>query len=64
MLFLRPTIIDTEDEVQRITKHQQDVYEYKNCLQNYNEYEVEEALDLFNIRKTLHPDEELECECH
>ena len=63
LLFIRPVIIDTEEEIQHITKHQQDVYDYKNCLRNYDEYEVEEALDLFNIRRTLHPEDELECQC-
>ena len=26
-------------------------------------YEVKEALDLFNIKKTLHPEDDYECEC-
>lgn len=63
MIFIRPKIIDTEEEIQNITKHQQDIYQYKNCLMNSDEYETVEALDLFNIKKTLHPEDEWECDC-
>jgi type III secretion protein C len=63
MIFIRPKIIDTEDEIQNITKHNQDIYQYKNCLMNSDEYETVEALDLFNIKKTLHPEDEWECNC-
>jgi type III secretion protein C len=63
MIFIRPQIIDTEEEVQQLTKHQQDIYDYKNCLKNSDEYEVVEALDLFNIKPTLHPEDEYPCEC-
>jgi type III secretion protein C len=63
MIFIRPKILDTEEEIQVITKHQQDIYDYRNCLKNSDEYETSEALDLFNIRKTLHPEDEYECEC-
>lgn len=63
MIFIRPKIIDTEEEIQTITKHQQDIYDYKNCFKNSDEYETSEALDLFNIRKTLHPEDVYECEC-
>lgn len=63
MIFIRPKIVDTEEEIQNITKHQQDIYDYKNCLKNSDEYETVEALDLFNIKKTLHPEDEYDCEC-
>lgn len=63
MIFIRPKIIDTEEEVQWITKHQQDIYDYKNCLKNSDEYEVVEALDFFNVKKTLHPEDVYDCEC-
>lgn len=63
MIFIRPKIIDTEEEIQTITKHQQDIYDYKNCLKNSDEYETSEALDLFNIRRTFHPEDVYECEC-
>lgn len=58
MIFIRPKIIDTEEEIQSLTKHQQDIYDYKNSLKNSDEYEAVEALDLFNIKQTLHPEDE------
>ncbi|MEI8365696.1 MAG: type III secretion protein [Parachlamydiaceae bacterium] len=63
MIFIRPQIIDTEEDVQTITKRQQDIYDYKNCMKNFDEYEVSEALDLFNIRNTLHPEDTYDCDC-
>ena len=62
MIFLRPKIVDTEEEIQTLTKHQQDIYDYGNCLKNYDEYEVVEALDLLNIAPTLHPEDVYECD--
>jgi type III secretion protein C len=63
MLFIRPMIVDNEEQVQELTRRQQNIYDYKNCLENFNEVEVKEALDLFNIKKTLHPEDVYECEC-
>jgi len=63
MIFIRPKIIDTEEEIQFYTKHNQDMYKYRNCFKNMEEYETVEALDLFNIKKTLHPEDCYECEC-
>lgn len=59
LIFIRPKIIDTEAEVQELTKRNQDIYDYKNTLEDSDIYETEEALDLFNIKKTLHPEEPL-----
>lgn len=64
LLFIRPKIIDTEDEIQSITKHQQDLFEIKQCYKNSLEYETVEALDLFNIKKTLHPEDVYDCDCN
>lgn len=64
LLFIRPSIVDTEEEIQEITKHQQDIYKIKACKKNMLEYETIEALDLFNIKKTLHPEDKYECDCN
>lgn len=58
MIFIRPQIIDTKSQINELTKHQQDIYDYKNNLKNSDEYETVEALDLFNITQTLHPEDE------
>jgi type III secretion protein C len=59
MLFIRPKIIDTEDEIQHFTKHNQDMWDYRRHFQNSLEYEVKEALDFLNVRRTLYPSD-----CH
>lgn len=61
LIFIRPKIIDTEEEIQCITKHQQDIYDYYNCLPQMDQYETVEALDLLNIKKTLHPEDAPDC---
>ena len=61
MIFIRPKIIDTEDEIQHFTKHNQDIWDYRRYFQNSLEYEVKEALDFFNVRRTLYPSD---CECN
>lgn len=52
MIFIRPEIIDTEEEVQNLTKHQQDLFRYKCETKRSWKYEVDEALDFFNLRST------------
>lgn len=49
MIFVNPRIIDTDADVQSITKHEQDVFRIKNKLKGSWRFEVDEALDLMNI---------------
>lgn len=49
MLFIRPRIIDTEEEIQNLTKHEQDLYLYKSTKKPMWIQEYEEALDYFNL---------------
>lgn len=61
MIFIRPQIIDTVDDIDFITRHEQDIYRNKNRSKKMWKYEVEEALDLLNIKcpdVSLHDDEE------
>lgn len=60
MIFLRPLIIDSEEEIDNITKHQQDIFKYKNRMKPMWEYEVDEALDFFNLIDTTYEDEDQE----
>ncbi len=64
MIFIRPVIVDTEEQAQRLTRRQQDIYLDNGCFQNSDYYETKEALDLFNIKMTLHPEDHDECECN
>lgn len=51
MIFIRPRIIDTDDEIQNITKHQQDVLWYKNYMKHTWKVDVDEFLDFMNVPK-------------
>ena len=52
MLFIRPLIVDSEEELENITKRQQDVYREKNKHRRTWNYEIDEALDFLNIKST------------
>lgn len=61
MIFIRPQIIDTDEEIDDVTRHQQDVYRNSNRTKKMWKYEVEEALDLLNIKEpdvSLHDTEQ------
>ena len=57
MIFIRPQIVDTDEEIQNITRHQQDIWKTKNELKPKWQVETETALDYFNIRSTLNTDD-------
>ncbi len=54
MIFIRPQIIETEEEIQNITKHAQDIWEFKRQFPIKQDwiYESEEALDFLNLRRS------------
>lgn len=49
MIFIRPLIVDTEAELETITKRQQDVYRDKGKLRRNWNTEIDYALDYFNV---------------
>lgn len=55
MIFLRPKIIDTEEEIQCITKHEQDIWDYKHRRKKDWIYETEEAFDFLNLQRDIIP---------
>jgi len=57
MIFIRPMIVDTNEQIQSLTKHQQDIYDYGNTFKNSDDYETSEALDLFNLSQTWNPED-------
>lgn len=64
LLFIRPLIIDTYEEMHNITKHQQDIWKNKNSLKTSWKYETQQALEFFNLRDSLWPDYDTGgCEC-
>jgi type III secretion protein C len=62
MLFLRPQIIDSEDDINRVTKHQQDIFRAVDRKKRPWKYEVEQALEFFNVKTPCNPCEEYPCE--
>lgn len=55
MIFLRPKIVDTEEEIQTLTKHQQDIWDYKHRRKKDWIYETEEAFDFMNLQRDIIP---------
>ena len=50
MIFIRPWIIDSTQDIDDVTRHQQDIHRNKSRSKKMWKYEVEEALDLLNIK--------------
>jgi type III secretion protein C len=64
LLFIRPLIIDTYEQMHNITKHQQDIWKNKNCVKASWKYETQEALRFLNLRDELYPNYDTgDCEC-
>jgi type III secretion protein C len=53
MVFIRPEIVDTDEEYQNVTRHQQDIWKYKSLQKKAWLYETEEALDFLNVKRTF-----------
>lgn len=64
MIFIRPLIIDTDEQYQNITRHQQDIYKVADKPRKSWVYETEEALDFLNLRRTYNVDDEDDEEYH
>jgi type III secretion protein C len=54
MIFMRPQIIDTEEQIDTLTSHQQNVWQNASYSKKNWEFEVDEALDLMNLKTTKH----------
>ncbi|MGA8165221.1 MAG: type III secretion protein [Waddliaceae bacterium] len=50
MIFIRPQIIDTVEEINSVTKQQQNIIRQKKCQKSSWKYEVDDALEWLNIR--------------
>lgn len=63
MIFIRPQIVDTDEDYQNITRHEQDIWKFKNSARKSWLYETEEALDFLNVKRTINTDDEDNLEC-
>lgn len=52
MIFIRPQIIDTDEDIDNLTRHQQDIQRNSCRTKKMWKYEVEEALDLLNVKES------------
>ena len=51
MIFIRPEIIDTDDQIEHLTRHQQNIYRHKLKTPKMWQLEVDEALNWMNVQK-------------
>lgn len=60
MIFIRPKIIDTEEEIQNLTKHQQDIWRQKKRTTKMWQLETDQALNWMNVKEpdNCHEDRE------
>lgn len=61
MIFIRPEIIDSEDEIRDLTKRQQDIWRLKKRRPSMWKFEVDETLDFFNLEDTADYEGQQEC---
>lgn len=62
MIFIQPKIIDTDEDMQCLTKHQQDLFKVKNRRKKDMLYETEEFMDFINLKKYEHERTSIEFE--
>lgn len=60
MIFIRPQIIDTEEQIQNLTKHQQDIWRQKKRSTKMWQLETDQALNWMNVKEpdNCHEDRE------
>lgn len=60
MIFIRPQIIDTEEQIQNLTKHQQDIWRQKKRTTKMWQLETDQALNWMNVKEpdNCHEDRE------
>lgn len=61
MIFIHPIIIDTEEEIDNITRREQNIYRVKNRRPKEWVWETDEAMDFFNIIDTENSDGAEDC---
>lgn len=52
MIFIHPLIIDSEEDIDNVTRHNQDIFREKIRTKKMWKYEVEEALDMLNVKES------------
>lgn len=52
MIFIRPILIDTDDDIENLTRHQQNIYRQKERSKPMWKLEVDEAMNFMNLENT------------
>ena len=55
MMFIRPCLVNTKEEIHDQTKRQQDIYRQKTETRDMWEWEIDQALDFLNINEIKSP---------
>ncbi len=55
MMFIRPCLVNTKEEIHDQTKRQQDIYRQKTATRDMWEWEIDQALDFLNINEIKSP---------
>ena len=60
MIFIRPEIIDTEEQIQHLTRHNQNIWRQKKRMTKMWQLETDEALNWMNVKEpnNCHEDRE------
>jgi type III secretion protein C len=53
LIFIRPSIIETEDQIQNLTRHQQSIWDHSHHTKNPWKWEAEEAYDFLNLKPLI-----------
>jgi len=55
MMFIRPVLVNTKEEIHDQTKRQQDIYRQKSEIRDMWEWEIDQALDFLNVNEIKSP---------
>lgn len=61
MIFIRPQLIDTEEQIDNLTKHQQNIHRLKSRTKRMWKLDCEEALDWMNLKEVDPLNDENRC---
>lgn len=61
MIFIRPQLIDTEEQIDNLTRHQQNIYRVKGRTKNLWKLDCQETLDWLNLIDSDSLKDEKEC---
>lgn len=61
MIFIRPKLIDTQKQINDITRHQQNIYRVKRQTKKMWKLDCQEALDWMNLKQTDTVNDERSC---